>query len=118
MALTDSFLASCRVAINALPELATFRAALVLTVHTREGLAAAYSRAYEAGAPTPAQALFRAIRETVNALADTSGALGLLDRENACRTLTAEYVTAAVRPDSVADETATLIVLQREDQYS
>lgn len=120
MALTDSFLASCRAAINVVPELATFRSALALTVHTGAGRRAAYGRAYGAAlsTPSPAMALCVAIRETVNALADAAGTLGPLDREGACRTLTAEYVPQGTRPNSDAEEEAARAALIREDHLS
>ena len=120
MALTDSFLASARVSINVLAELATFRTAGALTVHTRAGRVTAYSRAYgEAlSTPSPAYNLARAIRQTVSALADASGALGVRDRESAVTTLTAEYLPTAERPPTAAEELEEEKQLAIEDQLS
>lgn len=122
MALTDAFLATCRVAINSLPELTTFRTAntLAATEQSRIGRVAAYGRAYGAttSTPSPAYNLARAIRETVNAQADSNGTLGLLDRESAVTTLTAEFVPNVTRPESEDTETAELEAFLREDQLS
>jgi hypothetical protein len=120
MALTDSFLATCRVSINALSELTTFRTAQALTVHTRTGHAAAHNRAYGDGTstPSPAYNLATAIRATVNALADAAGTLGLLDRASAVTTLTAEYIPTPTRVTTAAEETAELEALYLEDSLS
>ena len=117
MALTDAFLATCRVSINALTELTTFRDAAALTTHTRAGREAAYSRGYGSATstPSPAYNLALAIRATVAALADANGALGLLDRESAVTTLTAEYLPTPDRPTSEAQETVEEAALMRED---
>lgn len=120
MALTDSFLATCRVAINALPELTAFRTAVALTTDSLVGRRAAYGRAYGAATstPSPAYDLARAIVDTVNAQADAAGTLGLLDRGGAVATLTAEYLPPADRPNSEAEEEAEQLKLIREDQLS
>jgi hypothetical protein len=120
MALTDAFLATCRVAINSLPELAAFRSANALTDHTRVGREAAFGRAFGSttSTPSPAYNLALAIRVTVGAQADASGALGALDRESAVSTLTAEYLPAGERPPSQAEEAAATEALLLEDQLS
>jgi len=121
MALTDSFLATCRAAIALLPELATFRTAKTLAeTGTRAQRTAAWNAAYsdaQAGL-SPAYRLRKAVRDTVNAQADTAGTLGLLDRESAYQTLVAEVVTTVPPPSSAAAEYAAFQRLVTEDQLS
>jgi hypothetical protein len=97
---------SCRLAIGALEELTTFQAALALATDTLAGRRAAHARAYGSATstPSPAYELALAIRRTVNALADTAGTLGLLDRESAVTTLTSEYIPTVVRVNSDDEE--------------
>lgn len=120
MALTGAFLTTCRAAVSALPELTAFRAALALAEHTRAGRVAAWNRAFSAttASPSPANCLAKAIRDTINAQADASGALGPLDRETAYRTLAAEFVPTIERPASDAAEAAALETLLRQEQLS
>ncbi len=111
MALTTAFLNSAREAISVLPELTTFRSARVAAgTGTRADRIAAWHAAYSPTltSPSPAYLLSQAIRNTINALADASGALGVLDRSAAFTTLNAEYVTVASKPQSDADELAAL----------
>lgn len=116
MAIADSFMASCRAAIGASAELTAFRSALAITEHTPAGRRAARERAFGAGVstPSPGYNLSRLVTETVNALADASGALGRLDRLAAVATLTAEYVPTVARPPSDAAEAAETALLLAE----
>lgn len=109
MALTTAFLTTCRAAIALLPELTTFRASLATaTSGNRAARIAAWHATFTPGlgGSSPALALRKAIRDTINAQADASGALGLLDRECAVSTLSAEYAPHIERPASDAAEAA------------
>lgn len=121
MALTASFLATCRTVIATLPELATFRTAKTLAeTGTRAQRTAAWQAAYgdaQSGL-SPAYRLRKAVRDTVNAQADSNGTLGPLDRETAYQTLVAEVVTVVPPPSSAAAEYAAFQRLVTEDQMS
>jgi len=118
VALTDAFLASCRSTIMASDELATFKDSLELADSgTRSDRTAAWVATY-VGTDSPAMLLRQAIRGAVNAAADASGALGLLDRESACRTLSDEFVPTYPRPPLAAAEQAALEAALLEDQLS
>lgn len=121
MALTDSFMATCRAAVLTLSELTTFQTALTnAQAATRANRIAAWHAAYSdtISGPSPANNLRRAIRDTVNAQADINGTLGLLDRESAYRTLVAEVVPNFAKPLSDAQEAAALETILREEQLS
>jgi hypothetical protein len=119
VALTDAFLGSCRSAVAVLTELTTFRTANRLgeSEHTISGRATAYQRTFGTSQsnPSPAYNLALAIRQTVSALADAAGTLGVYDRERAVRTLTAEYVPATDRPPTAEQEATELAQLLAED---
>lgn len=118
MPLTDAFLATCRTAVEALPELATFRAAkAVADTATRAARVAAWHSAYD-GVTSPAYLLRRAIRDTVNAQADIAGNKTLLDRESAYGTLSAQYAHQPDCPLTDAQEQAELERLILLDQAS
>lgn len=122
MPVTDSFLAACRTAVAALPELTAFRAALTsLGSATRTARAAAWVAAYDdnaSPAKSPAQRLRKAIRETVLAQADAVGTLSALDRESAYRTLAGEFVPAYPTPLTAAQEDAELQRVLTADRLS
>ena len=121
MALTDAFVQTCRTAINLTPEVTAFRtAAAAALTGTRTARIAAWYATYSPGVNglCPALSLRKAIRDTVNAQADISGALGPLDRESAYRTLSAEFVPDYARPPSDADESAALATLLLQEQMS
>lgn len=121
MSLTTAFLNTCRTAISSLPELTTFQSALTAALNgTRSARIAAWHATYTPGTAglSPALNLRRAIRDTINAQADASGALGLLDRESAFQTLSAEFVPTYTRPPSDAEEAAGLEKLLREEMLA
>lgn len=109
MPVTASFLDTCRTAIYALPERAAFLASLATASGaSRPARAAAWLRTFgdnQAGG-SPAYRLRKAIRDVVQAQADTAGTLSPLDRESAYRTLVAEQGTHARQPASDAVENA------------
>lgn len=119
MPITDSFMASCRAAIDDLPELTTFRAALAaLAGATRAARPALYQAAYgdnQAGL-SPAYRLRKAIRDTVGATADATVSPG--ERETAYATLAAEFAPAYAPPTPADQEQAELERLILEDQLS
>lgn len=121
MALTAAFLSTCRTAIDSLPELTAYNTAYAAygaaSRSTRRGLWAAVFKDSTSG-PSPAYNLRRAIRDTVNAQADSNGTLGPLDRESAYRTLVAEYVVTRPQPISDAAEAALYNRLIQEDLLS
>lgn len=91
MPVTDAFLATCRTAIDALAELAAYRAALVPADSTTAAAMAAWVAVYRTGAPqTLHYQLLTAIRAAV--LANATAAISTGEREQAYRTLSAEYV--------------------------
>lgn len=121
MALTDSFLVTCRSYIDDLDELATYRAALAnIASAARANRVAAWHAAYS---PTltgqsPAYNLRLAIRGVVNAQADIAGTLGPLERESAYSTLSGEYVSTYPKPLDDNQEQAELEKLIRLDRLS
>ena len=121
MALSDAFLNTCRTAIASLPELTTFRASLATALTgTRTARRAAWSATFSlgTGGSSPALGLRQAIRSTVNAQADSSGALGVLDRESAYRTLATEFAPDYSKPPSDAEESAALNLILQQEQLS
>jgi hypothetical protein len=121
MALTTAFLNTCRDAIADLAELTAFRSALAGALSgTRSARVSAWSATYAhtSSDPSPAYNLRRAIRDTVNAQADASGALGLLDRESAYQTLSAEFAPDYPKPPSDAEEAAALEIILSQEQLS
>ena len=99
MAVSDSFLATCRLAVQALPELTAFKSALAALEQADDGAQqarwrAAYSDA-QSGA-SPAYRLRFAIRGVIgnNATVDHSNQ----DRELAYRTLAAEVCPERQQP--------------------
>ena len=107
MPLTAAYLAACRTAILALPELTTFRnARAILDTGPRPDRLTAW---YAAFAPTStgqslAYQLLRAIRNALNAQGDATGNVTLLDRESAYRTFAAEFVPTINKPAEGAAE--------------
>lgn len=121
MPLTAAYLASCRSAISSLPELTTLRTAYALYDAAARADKArywnlAFSDAQIGG--SPAMALKRAIRETVTALASTTGGISDLEREEAYRTMVGEYVPEPDRPMTNDEEKAALQELLLQEQLS
>lgn len=109
MAVTDSFLATCRDLIEDLSELATFRTALA-RVESASGANAenaAWSACFSDNQAdlSPAYRARKAIREIVLGQGE---ALTIVDRESAYRTLSAAYVPQWEKPATEAEEQATL----------
>jgi len=98
MALTDAFLATCRTAITALPELTAFRAARtpMTTGTTRATRLAAWQATFTPPGSSPQYLLRVAMRSAIQSRA--TGAQGPLDLEAAYRTLEAEFSPDASRP--------------------
>lgn len=123
MPVTASFLATCRTAVSALPELTAFRAALasVGTGATSGARRAAWSACYDdslSPLKSPAYRLRKAILDTVAAEADIAATLSPLDRAAAYRTLRDEFVPAHAAPPSLAAESAELQQALLDDMLS
>lgn len=122
MALTDAFLNTCRTAIASLAELTAFRTAYATFSSSSRASRLGYWHAvYTPGgtdATSPAHTLRVAIRGVINAQADIAGTLSPLDREQAYRTLNAEYVTVVERPPTDAEEQAAFQTLFFQDLLS
>jgi|GEM_PF-6134680 len=121
MALTDSFLVTCRGVIDDLDELTTYRDALAnIASASRASRVAAWHAAYSptTTGQSPAYLLRKAIRDTVNAQADIAGTLGPLERESAYSQLAGEYVSTYPKPLDDNQEQAELEKLIRLDRLS
>lgn len=120
MPITVSFLATCRTSIIALPEYTTFNTSYAALVSASRASRPTYWQAtYGDGSPTsPAYLFHLAIRNTVTALASTTGGISPLETEEAIRTLAAEYIPRAKRPKNYAEESAALQELLLQDQMS
>lgn len=109
MAVTEAFLASCRTAVEATPELTAFRAAYALyDAATRANKSRYWRLAFDdaqAGL-SPAYRLKKVCRETVLALADAT--VTASERESAYRTLATQYVPDVPEPAPVEQEQAEL----------
>ena len=118
MALTTAFLNTCRTAIAASSEWAAFKTAReVSSSGGRAARLTAWHATYS-GATNPADTLRLAIRRIVGSEADSSGALGVLDRESAYATLTLEYVPVVPKPMSPQEESDALAALLLQEQLS
>lgn len=118
MAVTESFLATCRTAIELLPELTTFRDAYSsfdTCSRNDKGLYwhAAYGDA-QSGL-SPAYRLRAAIRETVRA---NGGSVTAIDQESAYQTLVGQYVPNINKPIPADQEQAELQRILLEDLMS
>jgi hypothetical protein len=122
MPVTDSFLSTCRTAVNLLPELTTFRAALATVgAGSSAERRAAWAACFDDNRSTdksPAYRLRKAIRDTVRAEADAAGTLSPLDRESAYRTISAEFVPDVAKPHEQARESEELQRLLIESMLS
>ena len=107
--------------VRGLPELTAFRNALAdIASATRADRLAAWHAAYTptATGPSLVQQLRKAIRDVINAQADSEGTLSPLERESMYRTLVAEFAPSSDRPQTDDEEYATLQQLLRADQLS
>lgn len=118
MAVSESFLTTCRTAIAALPELATFRAAYTTfdaASHNSKGLY--WNAAY--GPVSEGQSLAYRVREKIRQIVTvTDSSVVGSDREEAYRTLAAQYVPTVNQPLSAPDEEAALQSLLLRSQLS
>lgn len=105
MAVTESFLASCRTAIDLHPEVAAFRAAYALYDAASRADKGRYWRLAFDDAQTglsPAYRLKKLVREVIASLADAT--VTPAEREAAYRTLGGEYVPAVPEPTPIEQE--------------
>lgn len=119
MATTAAFLATCRTAIEATPELSAFRTALLaLGAASRAARPALWNALYDdaQAGHSPALRLRKAIRDAVNANAGES--VTALERESTYRDFAAEYAPQYPRPTDAVTEKTELERLIREDQLS
>lgn len=117
MAVTEAFLASCRTAIEASPELAAFRTAYAAFDAAPRSSKGRYWRAAfddaQAGL-SPAYRVKKLVRETVQALAD--GTVTAMERETAYRTLAGQYAPSVREPQSTTEVAAELQRVIQEDR--
>lgn len=119
MPITVTFLNTCRTAITGLPELTTYRAAVVaLGAAAKASRPALWYATYgdnQAGL-SPAYRLRKAIRDTVRANADAT--VSPLEQEEAYRTLAADYVSVPDPPKNAEQEAAEYAAMLVEDAVS
>lgn len=116
MAVTESFLASCRTSIELHPEFTAFRTAYTAFDTAPRAQKGAYWRLAFDDAQTglsPAYRLKKVIRDVIAATADTT--VSRTEREEAYRTLSSQYVPAVTEPKERAEEVAELHRLILED---
>ena len=119
MAVTATFLASCRTAIEASAAYDAYNAAhAAYAAASRSARPALWHAAYGDGQVglSPAYRLKAEIREAVLALADST--VTALERESACRTLVEQYVAAPKPPRTAIEEQTELQKLLTEDAAS
>lgn len=120
MAVTEAFLATCRTAIERLPELTAFRTAYASYDQSPKSTKAQYWSAVFDNQATGAslhQLLKNQIRGTVTELARQNSVTDL-DREEAYRQLSAQYAPKPARPLSNAVESAQLQELLVQEMLS
>ena len=109
MALETSFITTCKSAVSASPEYTAFTTAYAgFSTAGRPNRIAAWHAVYtdSTGNGSVVNDLRLAIRRTVNAQADSSGALGPLDREEAVRQLNEYFIPDIAAPATDAEENA------------
>lgn len=112
MAISETLLGTCRTLVAALPELTAFNTAFAtFNATTGDSQQAAWLSLYgdNQAEMSLAYRLRRAIRDVV--IANMTSDIDGLSRELAYRTLAAEVVREAARPQTAAEETAELLPL-------
>lgn len=115
MPLTTAFLNTCRTSIITLPEYTAFNTSYATYASAAKANRPAYWHATYGDTTKPAYLLRKAIRDTVTAQAASSGGVSPTEREEAIRTLAAEYVPQPGKPANFADEAAALQTLLLEE---